>query len=126
MRRREDLVRVDAIGLRMEVEQDAMAQHGRRESSDVFVGHVIALTGESPSLGGEHDELCGANAATVVHIFLDEVGRAFTVVPRRAHQAHDVTRQRFGNGHHAHQLLKVEQLFCRGNGFDLRRRASPW
>src|ERR1700733_1261248 len=98
-----------------------MAQDGHGDRGDVLVGNVIALARASPGLRGENDELRGADASPVVHIFLYEVGRVFTLVAGGTHQAHDVAGEGFGDGHHAHELLEVEQVFGRGHDFDLRR-----
>ena len=88
-----------------------MAQHGRDHGGDVVVGDVIALVRERAGLGGEHDELRRADAGAVVDVFLDEVRCAFTLGPRGTHQADDIARECFGDGHHAHELLEVEQIF---------------
>ena len=105
----EDFIGVDGVGLGMEIQQDAMTQNGNDDRCDVVVGDVIALARESARLGGEHDELRGADAAAVVYVLLYEVGSAFGFGARGADQAHDVARQQFGDGNHAHQLLEIEQ-----------------
>ena len=100
--------------------KNAVAQHGSGQRRDVLVGDVIAAAGKRARLGGEHDELRGANAAAVVHIFLDEVRRVLVLEARGAHEVHHVLGDRFGDRHHAHQLLKIENLLRVGDRLHLR------
>ena len=57
----------------MKIQQNAMAQDGRGQRADVFVGHVIAVAQQGASFRRQHDELRGAHAGAVVDVFLDEV-----------------------------------------------------
>ena len=105
----QDLIRIDAIGLRMKVQKDAMAQDRNGQRRNVFIGHMVAAPRKRPRLGREHDELRGSHARAVIYIFLDEV-RSFILEARRADQLNHIFCKRFSNGHHAHKLLESEDL----------------
>src|SRR5580700_6606015 len=115
----QDLVRIDAIRLRVEVQQDAMPEHGDGQRSDVVVGDVITAARQGAGLGSQYDELRGANAGAVVDVLLDEVGRQAAVMARGANQIDDVASQGFGDGDHAHKLLEIENLLGIGYGVDM-------
>ena len=80
----DDLVGVDALGLRVEVQQNPVAQDRRGQRRDVLVGDVIAAARQRARLRRQHDELRGADAGAEVDVFLDEVGRACAVGAWRA------------------------------------------
>src|SRR6185312_1400778 len=64
---RDDLIGVDAVGFRLEVEQDPVAQHRRR-----YGAHVLGRRGAPPfeqraRLGAEHERLAGAWTGAPLH-----------------------------------------------------------
>ena len=122
----QNFVRIDAVRFRVEIQQDAMAQDGDRQRGDVLVGHVIAAARQRAGLGGQHEELRGADAGAVVDVLLDEVRAPAAVVARGAHQIDDVARDRFGDRHHAHQLLEIENLLGVGDRVAPGRREWWW
>ncbi len=71
--RLQDVVGVDAVGFRVEIEQDAVPQHRDGQRGDVLVGHVVAAASQRAGLGRQHQELRGAHAGAVVDVLLDEV-----------------------------------------------------
>src|SRR5580700_2827223 len=62
----QDLIGINAIRLRVEIEQNAMAQNRNGQRSHVFVGDVIAAPRQRAGLGCQHDKLRGAHAGAVV------------------------------------------------------------
>src|SRR5690242_12268079 len=62
----DDLVGRHPLGLRVEVEQNAMPQHGVRERADVVEADVIAPVHERARLAPENHPLGRANAGAVV------------------------------------------------------------
>src|ERR1035438_1108755 len=100
----------------MEIEQDAVAQHGNVERPDVFVGDVIAAFHEGFGLGGQYQELGGADAGAIVHILLDEVGGVFVATAGDAHQLDGVAGDTLADRHHADELLEIDDLLGGGGG----------
>src|SRR5260370_24327517 len=96
-----------------------MTEYRNSKRGDVIVGDVVAAAGEGAGLRRQHDELRGADAATVVDVLLDEVRCSLVLVSRGADQADHVACERFGDRYHADELLEVEQLLGRGDGMDL-------
>src|SRR6188768_2466595 len=58
-------LRRDSLRLRLEVEQDAMPQHGQREGAHVVVGDVGTSLQQRARLGAEDERLRGAHARAV-------------------------------------------------------------
>src|SRR5262249_57788174 len=50
-------VDVHGLGLSLEVQDDAVAQRGRREGLEVVHAHVVATFGERPHLGAQNESL---------------------------------------------------------------------
>src|SRR4051794_41943452 len=69
-------LRGDLLRLRLEVEQDAMAQHREREGAHVVVRDMGAPLQQRARLGAEDERLRGAHARAVRHPILDEARRA--------------------------------------------------
>src|SRR5579862_5015605 len=103
----------------MEIEQQTVAQDGRGQGADVFVGDVIAVTEQRAGLGGQHDKLRGAYAGAEVHVVLDEIGSSGIVGTGGANQLHRVTGDCVANRHHANELLEIENLFGIRDGVHL-------
>ena len=74
---------------------------------------------QGAGFGGQHDELRGPHACAVVDVFLNKIRRRTALVPGRANQIHHVPRQRFGDRHHTHELLEIQNFFGVGYGLDL-------
>src|SRR6478736_7851298 len=60
---RDDRVGVDALGLGVEVGDDAMAQDGRRQRANVSDGHVVPAVQQGAGLAAEDEGLRGAKAS---------------------------------------------------------------
>src|SRR5579864_1091191 len=116
----QNVVLAQPVRFRMEIQQNAVAQNGDEQRADVFVGNVVAALHQSAGLSAEHQELRSADAATVVHVLVDEVRRGFVTAARGTDQVDGVTRHRFADRHHAHQLLELEDLGGVGHGVGLR------
>jgi hypothetical protein len=48
-----NFVRIDAVGFRMEVQQNAVAQHRNGQRDDVILSHLIAQAGQCELLTQE-------------------------------------------------------------------------
>src|SRR5687768_9980457 len=70
----DDLVRVDARRLALEVEQDAVAQRRRGDPADVVDRHRVAPLEERADLGAQDDGLHAARRAAVADELLHHVG----------------------------------------------------
>ena len=79
---------------------------GSINAIDVFGGDVVAVSRKRARLGRQHDELGGANAGSIVHVLLHEIGRLGIFRAGGADQAHNVFCQRLCDRHHAHQLAE--------------------
>ena len=117
---RQYLVRIDPLRLRVEVQQNPVPQNRSRQRRDVVVGHVVPLAAQGPRLCPQHNELRRANASPVVHVLLHKIRSVLALVPRRAHQADHILRQRLADRHPAHQLLELQQLLRIGHRRHLR------
>src|SRR5579872_4252267 len=102
---------VDSIRLGVEVEQHAMAEHGNNHRSNVVICYVITFVRKSAGLSRKNDELCCTNAGAEVRVFFDELRCGVVFGASGAHQADDVSSETLGDRNHAHELLKVEQIF---------------
>ncbi len=122
----QDRVGIQALGFGMEIQQNAMAQDGSSQGSDIFVGDVIPATQQSAGFGGQHNELRGAHASAEIHVALHEIRSASVVGTRGTDQFHRIARDRVGDRHHADQLLERQNLRGIGDRVGLRGRASWW
>ena len=111
----DDLVGRHALGLGVEVREDAVAHHGMRQRPDVLERHVVAPVDERARLGAEDEILRGAHAGAVGHPFLDEVERAGGMAAARAHKRERV----------AHHGLGDRARAARAAGTRAVRRPSP-
>ena len=103
-------VRRDALGLGVEVRDDAVPQHRARQRVDVGDRHVIAAVHQRPRLPGEDERLRGAQPGAPLHPLADELVIALASRPRRVHQPHRVARHVLGDDDLPHQLLDLEDL----------------
>src|SRR5258706_1107184 len=71
----QDIVLIQLVALGVEVEQDSVPQHWRVELAYVLESHVVTALHQRAGLRGQYQELRGADAGSVVHILLDEIGR---------------------------------------------------
>ena len=68
-----DLFGSNAFRLRMEIREDAMAEHRDSQLLNVLDGDVIPALHQGAGLRTENQELRSAQAGAVVHVLLDEV-----------------------------------------------------
>ena len=115
----EDLIRIDAVRFRVKVQKNAVAKDGDCQGRDVLIGHMKAVAGESARLRRQHYELGGTNARPVIDVFFDEIRRHTAVVSCGADQPYYVPGERLGDGHHADELLEVEDLLGAGDSLHL-------
>ena len=100
-----------AFRLRVEVGDDAVAQHRVRQRADVLEADVIAAAGQRARLAAEHQVLRRADAGAERHPLLDEVlGVAVFFGRRRADDVERVAHHRLGHRHLAHQPLERDQV----------------
>src|SRR5262249_45029840 len=64
----DDRIGLQALGLPLEVKNQAMAKGGRGDGADIFAGHVIAIVEDGPQFGGQDDRLGATRAAAVADI----------------------------------------------------------
>ena len=118
-----------AFRLRVEVRDDAVAQHRVRQRADVVEADVIAAARQRARLAAEHEVLRRADAGAERHPLLDEVLRRRVVLrPRRADDVERVAHHRLGHRHLAHQLLERDQIVAADRPLELRilnRRRRP-
>src|SRR5689334_18739260 len=79
----DDFVGVDAVGLGLEVDEDAVAQHRKRDGGDVGEGDDGAAFEQSARFGAEQQRLAGARAGAPAHPLPDELGGFLAGRPRR-------------------------------------------
>ena len=84
----EHLVDGDALGLALEVEDDAVAQGLGRDGPDIVDRRGLAAGHEAADAGGEQDGLGAARAAAEADVALDEVGRVGVVGVGEIGRAH--------------------------------------
>src|SRR5215510_4986322 len=104
------LIRIDFFGLRLEIEKDAMAQHGLGHGANVVARHVIAPVQDGARLAGQHQELRRAKRSAPRHPAVDEVG-SVGARAARADQVDGVAGDRIGRRNLSHQTLKFDDLF---------------
>ena len=100
---------VTAFRLRVEVGDDAVAQHRVRQGPDVVEAHVVAAAGERPRLAAEHEILRRAHAGAEGDELLHEVGGIAVLGPAGAHDVERVPHHRLGHRHLAHQALEGDR-----------------
>src|SRR5690348_8395608 len=66
----QDGIRIETLGLGVEIEQNAMAQDGRGQSADILVSDMVAAAHQGSSLGSEHDKLRRSDAGAEINIIL--------------------------------------------------------
>src|SRR4029078_6003749 len=69
-----DRVALDALGLGVEVGDDAVPQHRQRDLADVLRAHVIAALEQCTRFAGEDEVLAGARPSAPGDVVFDEVG----------------------------------------------------
>ena len=129
---------VTPLGLRMEIEQDAVAQHRVRKRAHIIEVHVIATLRHRPGLASEDQVLGCTNAGPVCHPLLDEVGWVTRVgaggpdqverVPQHGFRHRDLADQLL-KGHKVsarHGMLKVVLLYNSRGSDDLQLLALRW
>src|SRR5262249_41113945 len=68
------LIRIDFFGLGLEIEKDAMAQHGLSHCANVVARNVIAPVQYGARLAGQDQELRRAKRSAPRHPAIDEIG----------------------------------------------------
>ena len=63
----DDLIGVDAVGLGLKVQQDAMPQHRQRDRADVVGRRDAAAVEQRARLRAEHQRLAGARPGAPLH-----------------------------------------------------------
>ena len=124
----DDRVGRHAFRLRVEVGDDAVAQHRVRQRADVLEAHVIAAARQRPRLAAEHQILRRAHAGAERHPLLDEVLGVRVLRPAGAHDVERVPHHRLGHRHLAHQPLERDQIVAGDRPLELRilnRRRRP-
>src|SRR3954467_5532274 len=89
---RDDLIGVDAVGLRLEIEQDSVAQDRRRHRADVLRRRGAPPFEQRARLGPEHERLAGARTGAPFHPVTNRFGHAVRRPSRRPAGADDRER----------------------------------
>src|SRR5580700_3491360 len=71
----DDVFRGNALRFRMEIRNDAVAEHRVSKGLNVFDRDVIATVHQATRLGAEDQELRGAQAGSVIDVLFDEIRR---------------------------------------------------
>src|SRR5215208_7929492 len=90
--RADDRLGRDALGLALEIQDDAVPERGEGNRADVVDGDVEATVEESVDLAGGHEGLRAAWRAAVTNIVADDLGCASLVGVRGGEDADRVGR----------------------------------
>src|SRR5208337_5487358 len=72
----DDLIGADSLGVGVEVGEDAMAEHGAQDGTDVAGADGQAAVEDSAGFGGQNDVLGGTRSSTPGQPVLDEAQRS--------------------------------------------------
>src|SRR5262249_55227367 len=94
-----DVVRLDPVGLGVEVGDQPVPQHRGRDQADVLGGDVRAAVQEGPGLASQHQELTRPRAGAPGDITANEIQGVVRVRARLPGQPHRVADHVFGDWH---------------------------
>src|SRR3972149_10646148 len=89
-----DLARADALRIGVEVREDAVAENRMGQAAYVLEAHVVPPLHQRPGLATQDKVLGGADAGTILHPLLDEVGGVGLSGAADAGQAHRIAHDR--------------------------------
>src|SRR5690349_18270076 len=108
----DDFVRVDAVGFRLEVHQDAVAQHRQRHGANVLEVDYGPPLEQRASLAAEEKRLAGAWARAPAHPLADEIRRFLRRRTRGADETGGEIHDVVGGGHVTHQSVQALDLIA--------------
>ena len=109
----DDLIGIDALGVGVEVGEDAVPQHGPDHGADVAGADGQAAVEDGPGLGRQDDVLGGAGPGAPGQPVLDEVECAGLLGTGGPHQVHRVVDHVVAGRDLADELLDPEQVAAR-------------
>jgi len=109
----DEIGRIHAFGIGVEVGEDSVPHHWYRGGADIVIGSLATAVEHRPCLGGEDEVLAGSWAGAAVDKVVDEIGRAVAAGPRGPHEPHGILGDDVGHGHAPHDSLEVEDVLLR-------------